>query len=319
MKRQAAVYLLFIIAILVIPAIPALLDTGSGPAAEPFPDAAPEQLEIMDLSTGNVFVTDLREYLVGALTCEMPASFEEEALKAQAVAIHSYAAYMKDSSKNSYDFTVDTAAKRGYMTREQRSSYFGLSFSANESKLEAAVDKTIGYLLTYNGRAIAACFHAISTGMTEDSGNVFAASLPYLQPVDCPDDTKSASYISRVELAPADFEDALALADNEFRAVGEPESWLGKCTVSRSGVVLSYEICGRAYTGAALRQALKLRSAAFTAEYSGGKFLLEVRGYGHGVGLSQNQANQFAKGGMTFDKILEYFYKGATLSKSTEG
>lgn len=319
MKRQAAVYLIFILAILLIPAIPAFFGKEPEQTTDPFPQKESESLEIMDSSTGTVFAVEMREYLIGALACEMPADFEPEALKAQAVAIHSYAIYMKNNSKTAYAFAVDTANKRGYMTPEQRDSYFGLNFTQSESRIEAAVDATIDYILTYDGAAIAACFHAISPGMTENSANVFASALPYLSSVACEPDTKSASYISKAEFSPSELDDALKGADSKFTASGEPDGWIGKTSVSEAGTVLSIEICQKSFSGASVREALGLRSAAFSVKYEGGKFLFEVRGYGHAVGMSQNCANEFAKNGMTFDGILAYFYTGTTLSKSTEG
>lgn len=317
MKKQVVIYIVFALAVALIPAAGAFMGTAAPELPDdPFPEPVAETLTLLNESSESMFVLDMREYLVGALACEMPVSFEDEALKAQAVAIHSYALYMQKNSQNEYAFGVDTAARRGYMDREQRSAYYGASFAENEKKLENAVDSTLAYVLTYEGEPIVACFHAISTGRTEQGGNVFATSLPYLRAVDCPKDVENKNYSHTETLTTSDFSTLMTMYDKELSIVGEPEGWVGSTTVSESGTVLSISVCGKNYTGTDIRQALGLRSAAFDISYAEGEFAITTRGFGHGVGMSQNYANELAKQGKTFDEILAYFYSGTTLSKS---
>lgn len=316
MKKQAAVLLVFALAVALIPAAAAYFGGMSGESVDPLPEKAAETLTLLDEATGNKIELSMREYLLGALACEMPVSYEDEALKAQAVALHTYALYLKEHSDKDYAFAIDSSARGGYMDESARKSLFGVNYPASEQKIEQAVDSTFLYILTYSGEPIVASFHAISPGKTEDSGNVFSTSMPYLVPADCADDVSSAGYLSSAEFAPGELSDLMRIFDAQFAAAGEPETWIGAIKRSESGTVLSMEICGRTYTGPDVRRALGLRSAAFTPAYTNEKFVFEVKGYGHGVGMSQNEANELAKKGETFDAILAYFYKGTTLSKS---
>ena len=147
-------------------------------------------------------------------------------------------------------------------------------------------------------------------------GNVFAASLPYLVPVDSAADTAARGYASAATFTASDLAGILASADDGFSASGDPSQWLGAAVKSASGTVLSLRVCGRDFTGTRLRALLGLRSAAFDAAYDAGSasFVFSVRGYGHGVGMSQYGANALARQGYTFDEILAHYYTGAQLS-----
>ncbi len=326
MRKKIGLFLLYAAVVALLPAL-ALPLGGSGAKEET--DTPPNvtqsangvTFEILDDSTGNVFAVSLREYLIGALACEMPVSFEPEALKAQVVALHTYALYMQQNPTGAAalagaDFSVDTAANRGYMPESGRVAYFGDNYTAGEQKLEQAVDAAIDYILTYSAQPIAACFHAISSGTTESSEVMFGTALPYLVAVDSAADRDSAGYSSETVLTSFDFSDLMSVYDPLFTVVGEPESWIGEVIYSTSGTVTAISVCGRQYKGSELRAALSLRSSCFNVTYAEGEFTFTVSGYGHGVGMSQYGANSLALRGESFDAILSHYYPGTTLSDS---
>ena len=84
---------------------------------------------------------------------------------------------------------------------------------------------------------------------------------------------------------------------------------------TKSGRVTSLKICGTELTGSAVAGALSLRSANFTVKYSDSSFEFEVKGYGHGVGMSQFGADYMAKQGKNYKEILEHYYGGCSLEK----
>lgn len=314
MKRRTGIYLIYILAVLLIPAVTAYTGTPGGlPDPDPFPDKEAEQLTLTDGADGRELAVTMREYLVGALAAEADPAAEPEALKAQAVALHSWALYLQAKGE---PITVDTERGYGYRPDSARRTAFGAQYAANEQRLTAAVDAVLAYILTYESRPAAACYHAISPGRTEDSGNVFSEALPYLKAVDCAEDIGCEGYLAQKEVTPQQLTDALHALDDSFSADGQPEAWVGRLSVSPSGTVLAAAIGSRTFSGGALREALGLRSAAFTVRFDGENFIFETKGFGHGVGMSLHAANEMAGGGATFDAILARFYPGTSLGRA---
>ncbi len=333
MKQKILLFIVFTVLIALAPAVSLLGGTRPGaaepvsaaaspeaPAAEPV--RAGEELVLLDAATGELIHLSERDYAVGAVMCEMPAGYESEALAAQALASRSYALYVKAQREsaplpelNGAYFSVNTATLEGYMTPEQARGLWGASYDEYYKKVCAAVDGTMNEALTYEGAPIAACYHAISPGTTENSENVFASPLPYLVSADSSWDKSAEDYETTAVFTPAALEDMLRLGESSFAAAGEPESWLGASRSTAAGTVLSLEICSRDFSGVKLREYLSLRSAAFEAVYKDNEFVFTVRGYGHGVGMSQHGANELAKSGKTHAEILAHYYHGAQVTQ----
>ncbi|MEG1304936.1 MAG: stage II sporulation protein D, partial [Oscillospiraceae bacterium] len=281
------------------------------------------EIIVFDEANGKILTLTEREYVLGATLCEMPASYEPEALKAQAVACHTYALFVKKMRQSSPDpnlksayFTVNSSMLEGYMSIDRAKSYFKDSFSEYYSKVSAAVDEVLAQVLTYDGELISSCYHAISGGRTEASENVFAAPRPYLVSVDSKQDMTAPSFESKVEMEAFVLEDKMKCFDAEFKATQPPSDWFGEKKLSDAKTVLTINICGRQYKGTQVREALNLRSAAFDVKYENEKFIFTVRGFGHGVGMSQYGANELAKKGWSYKEILAQYYKGTALSKA---
>lgn len=330
MKRKLGPMVLFALLIALTPAL-ALL-AGKGPALDSENKQSQQdsanyeggEIIVFDEAKGQTVTLSEREYVLGALICEMPALYEDEALKAQAVAIHSYALNVKQARRDNPDpalkggyFMVNSANFTGYTTVDGAKKVYGDNFDAYYAKMEAAVDATIQQILTYDGDPISACYHAISPGRTEASENIFVSALPYLVSVDSSWDTAAADYKSEARFTPSDFEDLMRIYDKDFKVSGDPSAWVGSVTVSEAGTVLKQMLCDREYAGTSLREVFSLRSAAFELSYdeSTSEFVFNVKGYGHGVGLSQNGANGMAKEGKTYEEILAHYYPGTVLTE----
>jgi stage II sporulation protein D len=338
MKRKLGPLILFALLIALVPALALLAgsetpQTGTAPpsqTAQPEPGDEPSAgvlyeggtLTVFDEATGQPLTLSEREYLLGAVMCEMPALYEPEALKAQVVACHTYALCVQSMRQSDPDpalmgaaFAVNSETLTGYMTKERAQQIYGARFEEYYTKMEQAVDAVLRDILTYNGEPISACYHAISPGRTEASENIFVTALPYLVSVDSSYDKTAEGYLSTATFTPGELEDVLRLYDKEFTRVGETAQWLGDAQVSEAGTVLSQRICGRDYAGTTLREIFGLRSPAFELRYDGEQFVFEVKGYGHGVGMSQNGANGLAKEGKTYVEILAHYYPGAVLTQ----
>ena len=269
---------------------------------------------IQDASTGQVLELSRREYLIGAVAAEMPVSWPDEALKAQAVAAHSYALYCRDhAAPDSIGWlTADPARRQGCLTDPVLRSYWGTAYETNYARLSALVDEVEHTVLLCDGVPACASYFAISNGRTEASENVWGASLPYLVAVDSSTDLQADHYEVTLTLSSAQVQAALA-AQGLTPDAAAPEQWFSSPTRTASGYVARLSVCGVERSGAFLRRALGLRSTDFTIRYENGQFYITTHGYGHGVGLSQWGAKALAEQGLSYDAILAHYFPGTTL------
>ena len=305
-------------------AIPLLLAPPSaqepGASASPYAyySGADEDISFTALSGGEAVETTMAEWLPGVVAGEMPVSFEDEALKAQAVAARTYILSLMTSAKAAHpDAAVcdDPGCCKAHLTDAQMRDNWGDSYEANYAKIASAVHATDGQYLTYEGEAIEAVFHSSSAGMTEDSAEVWNAR-PYLVSVESPETAEDVpNYVTSVTVSAADFAAKISGAYPEADLSGEPITWLGPVTNDGSGRVESAEIGGVQVPGTELRTLFSLRSTAFTLNYTDSGFLFTVTGYGHGVGMSQYGANVMAGSGSDYREILAHYYPGTELTE----
>lgn len=251
---------------------------------------------------GSVVKIELEDYVTGVVGAEMPASFNVEALKSQAVIARTYA--LKANSRGTV--LSDNESSQSYKSNDQLKSLWGSSYNTYYNKVKGAVDSTRGMYLTYNGSYIEAVYHSTSNGRTEDSSNVWGNSFPYLVSVDSPYDNGNPSYLKTVSFSYSDISKKLGViitSDTQFIING----W------TSGGRVSSITVGEVNFTGVNFRNKLGLRSADFDIEKNGEGVVITTRGYGHGVGMSQYGANGMAKAGSSYRDILFHFYPGVSL------
>lgn len=269
-----------------------------------------------------VTVSEL-EYVCGSVAAEMPASYNEEAIKAQAIACYTNAVRFKaqnteksdNSSLSGADISNDTSTHQGYLTKEERQKKWGDSFEKYEKKIQDAVNSVLGQTLTYKGELCVAAFHAISPGTTENAEVVWGKNIDYLKSVRSTGDPLSPSYLSTLSVTKEQFCDIAKSLGSEVD-INDKSTWIGKIKSTDSKTVTSIEIGGKSFTGAEVRSAFSLKSAAFTAEATSTGVIFKVYGYGHGVGMSQYGADYMARQGSSYEEILKHYYKGASITKS---
>lgn len=263
----------------------------------------------------------MADYLPMTLAAEMPAAFQPEALKAQAVALRSYILYCRENRKSTHpeaDVCTDPQCCTAFLDEEQLREKWGGSFDTYYGKILSAVTETDGQYLAWQDEPALAVFHSSSMGQTEDGGNVWSA-LPYLVSVESPETEEDVTnLISTVEVSQADFKATVLSLYPDARLDGGPEGWTGKVQRNSSGRVGSIEVGGVEITGTAMRSMFSLRSTDFDLEYNGESFVFTVRGYGHGVGMSQYGANVMARQGSNYAEILEHYYPGTELVVSVK-
>ncbi|NLL46312.1 MAG: stage II sporulation protein D [Clostridiales bacterium] len=257
----------------------------------------------------------LKDYLTGVVAAEMPASFNIEALKAQAVAARTYALYkIAKHSHQDFDLCDNAGCCSAYFDHSELRERWGRDYDNYIEKICSAVEATDGLFLSWADEPILAVFHSSSPGRTEGSENVWSSALPYLVPVDSPETPERVSnLISTVTVSAEDFKNTLLKKFPNAVLDSDPRLWISYVYYTESGRVKALKVGGIQMSGTDFRFLFGLRSTAFTFKYDG-NFVFSVTGYGHGVGMSQYGANIMAADGALFDEILAAYYPGTELS-----
>ncbi len=295
------------------PAPNAPITTPDNPDPPPSTDAV---FKVLDTSAGVIYTFSERDFLIYTVASEMPASYPEEALKAQAVASYTYYTYEKkrqadNADMQGADFSAVPSSFPTTYSPEGLKALWGDSYDKHLQTIAAAVDAVYGKRVLYNGEPIFAAYHSANAGRTEAASVIWGNEFAYLQPVVSSGDTLCSHYKEMVVIPDADF----AAAFPTLSLSGNAGGWItGTPTLSESGTVTAITIGGKSFAGKDVREALKLKSACFSVEHGADGFTFTVSGYGHGVGMSQHGAKAMAEQGFTYDEILKHYYTGVTVS-----
>lgn len=344
MKKHLTVIVFLALMIGVLPAVPVGISRSAaksavsaesndkpavtGSAAEEVSTAPTSEIsgdkpyKVLNIADGQVLEVSERDYVIGAVCAEMPAVFETEALKAQAVAAHTYAERQRelaekspDASLKGADFSNDTSKYQGYFTPEQIKQYYGEHYDEYYKKITQAVDEVMPYILTYEGEPIISAFFSMSPGRTESAENAWGTAVDYLVPVDSSYDKNAPKYMEEVRFDSNTLKEKLSAAFSGIKLEGDISTWLNVTDVSESGTIMSIKAGDRTVSGSDLRSALGLRSACFDIRYENDSVVITTRGFGHNVGMSQYGADSMAKEGKTWRDILEHYYSDCTITE----
>lgn len=249
----------------------------------------------------------LEDYITGVVLAEMPASYDSEALKAQAVAARTYAVNkIRSGAHEGGAVCTDYACCQAYISPE---NYTG--GEENLKKVKEAVSDTAGEIMTYEGEPITAVFHSMSAGRTTSAESAWGSSVPYLCAVESPLEETEENFVTYVSVPLSEFSEKLKTLSDEYSGTTE----IGEISTDKSGYVKSAVIGGVAFTGSDLRTLFNLRSTNFVLSSDGVTALFTVKGYGHGVGMSQHGANLLAQKGENYREILKNYYTGISIDK----
>jgi stage II sporulation protein D len=269
----------------------------------------------LQMTDGTVEELTMADYLWGVVAAEMPASFEEEALKAQACAARTYTVICQTSGAGKHpdaDICGDSTCCQAYLPREQAEARWGLNAKEYGEKIEDAVSATDGLGILYAGQPIQALFFSSAAGKTVDAVAVWGNAVDYLQSVDSPEGEEVPNYHTQVTLSAEEVKALTLAAYPGADLSGDPSGWFGTPVYSGE-TVTSIPLGGVTLTGGQARTLFSLRSAAFSVAWAENAFTFSVTGYGHGVGMSQYGANALAGGGMAFRDILTWYYTGTQI------
>ena len=282
----------------------------------------PELIKVYNNKTNEVMVIDFEDYLKGVVASEMPADFNIEALKAQAVTARTYLLYRLKKYPNGQDEHRDAAICTGIHCQAWASkddlinSHAEGWYDNNWARIEEAVKSTRGPILVYVSKIIEPLYHSTSGGRTENSEDVFSAAVPYLRSVESPYEGESPRLKGSVKITTNEFINKIkgAYGDMDIRESNLDEKIvLGE--VSEGGKIKTLIIDGNVISGREIRSLFNLNSTNFSFIQSGDEIEIVTTGYGHGVGMSQWGAEGMANEGYTYKEILKHYYTGVELVK----
>lgn len=258
------------------------------------------------LKNDKIEYMQLEEYVLCVVLAEMPADFDIEALKAQAVVARTYTCRKIDDPKHmNASVCIDSGCCQAFM--DEASYLFKGGTKENLQKVRAAVDSTAGEVLLYQGELIEATYFSCSGGKTEDAAAVWGADVPYLQSVDSPGEELASHYTDTVRFSVKELCNQLDLSLSQAVLVEN-------ITYTSGGGVESISIQGKSFTGTQIREKLGLRSTAFVITVAGDTVTVTTKGFGHRVGMSQYGAEAMAVNGSSYEEILTHYYTDAAVS-----
>lgn len=300
-----------------------MTDRAKTPGDAKAEDAAAEDADgnlvtIKSAFSGNTMRATELAYIIGCVAAEIPASYHDEAIKAQAVAAYTNLQRLKknpDSTLGGADISDNPATHQGYYDEAAQKEKWGEHYDTYHEKIENNVREVLGQAVVYNGEPIIAAYSAICPGRSESAANIWGGDVPYLQSVISTGDKLSPDYQSTVTLTAEQFREAVLQVDAEAVLSETHSEWIGDMTVSanNTGVVLSVVIGGKSFTGLQARAMFGLRSPSFQINCTESGFDFKVAGYGHGVGMSQYGADYMARQGSTYREILAHYYPGTEI------
>lgn len=258
------------------------------------------KIEVFKANAGLFVVNEvpIEEYVKSVVKAEVGDNWPMEALKAQAVAVRTYAIYNILHSKNDvYDLT-STSLSQIYKGKQ------------SDPNVEKAVNATRGEIITHKNKPINALYHSTSGGQTELPEEIFGKSYPYLTSVktEC---TSSPYYIWERRIMNKELAATLSLDSIDNITISKK---------TKTGRVKELKIASNdkeiIIDAKTFRKTLgwkKLPSTWFSVSKKEKLFIFNGKGYGHGVGMCQWSAMEMAKKGESYKKILSLFYPDTTI------
>lgn len=276
-------------------------------------------IKLLHTGSGQIEEINLDEYLYGVVSAEMPASFQIEAIKAQAVVARTYTIYQIQNNGNKHEgahICDSSQCCQAWITKEDRfAKWEEAERESNWQKITKAVDETAGKIITYEGKPINAFFHSNSGGVTESSVNIWGGvEYPYLKSVETSGEEGYSQYSSEVSFTQEELLNKIKEKYPEVQIDFNAEDCIQILEYTDSGRVRTIKFGNTQIAGTEARTILGLKSTNFVVNKQEGKIIFSVTGYGHGVGMSQTGADSLAKSGKGYEEIIKHFYTGVQIT-----
>ena len=275
-------------------------------------------IKLLHTKSGEIEEIHLDEYLYGVVSAEMPASYELEALKAQATVARTYTIYQIENNgtkhENAHICDASTCCQAWISKEERLAKWEESDREAYWEKIVQAVEQTAGKIITYEGKTINAFFHSNSGGITESSVNIWGGiEYPYLKSVETSGEDAYSQYSSEVTFTKEELLNKIKETHQEILIDWNQENAIQILEYTDSGRVRTIKFGNISIAGTEARTILGLRSTNFVINLVEDKITFSVIGYGHGVGMSQTGADSLAKQGSGYEEIIKHFYTGVEI------
>ena len=276
-------------------------------------------IKLLHEATNEVEEVDLDTYLCNVVSAEMPVDFELEALKAQAIVARTYTIYKIQNKKHeNADVCDNSSCCQAWISKEDRLVRWDEDKrQSNWEKIEKCVNETKGKIITYEGKPINAFFHSNSGGTTELPVNVWGggSQYPYLQIVETAGEDGYTQYQSEVVLSQDELIEKLKTKYQDITIDFNNNEDLKILEYTDSGRVKTVKFGNHEISGTEVRTLFELKSTNFEIIKEDKNIKFTVKGYGHGVGMSQTGADSLAKQGKNYEEIIKHFYVGVEISE----
>lgn len=275
-------------------------------------------IKLLHAKTNEIEEVKLDEYLYGVVASEMPANFEEEALKAQAIVARTYTIYKIQNSLGKHgeaSICDDSTCCQAWISKEDRfAKWQEESRETNWAKIVKSVNLTQGQIITYEGKPINAFFHSNSGGKTETTANVWGGTgYPYLQSIETAGEDAYTQYNSEAKFTRENLISKIKEKHSNFEINFDDPECIKILEYTEGNRVKNIKIGNLQLSGVEVRTLLGLRSANFEVVLNDNEITFTVKGYGHGVGMSQTGADSMAKSGSNYEEIIKHFYSGVEI------
>ncbi|MDD2504776.1 MAG: stage II sporulation protein D [Bacilli bacterium] len=247
---------------------------------------------------------DLETYIIGVVAGEMPALFEKEALKAQAIAARSYVLSKRINTNQSLKIT-STINDQVFLTTEELKEKWSNNYFSYYNKVKDCVKSTSNLVLKQNGKIVRSYYFSMSNGYTQDSELVFGEKN-FTSVESKWESEKIKNFLVSTKIKKEDFLAKLDLSNKNFI--------INNINRTKTNHVDIIEINNVKFNGIEFRKIFNLRSTDFTIKESENDIIIRTKGYGHGVGMSQYGANEMAKLGYNYKEILTHYYNNTEIA-----
>ncbi|NLZ52875.1 MAG: stage II sporulation protein D [Thermoanaerobacteraceae bacterium] len=322
--KGAGYYIIFFMIFIII-VVPAVIVKSCKPLRPKTPSEFKEIEKVTDSENISIYINSskkienlpLEEYVKGVVAAEMPASFNIEAIKAQAVAARTYvykrwrtAGGKGCSLHPGADICDDPTHCQAWITKGEMLKKWGIfSYYHYFGKINQAVNSTAGMIILFQNEPIDPLFFSTSNGKTENSEDVWEKSIPYLRSVTSPGEETSPHFYAVKEF-PVDVVVTSLKRKWPDLIIDDknPEKQWKIIEKSEGGRIKTMQVGNKTIKGTEFRQLFELKSTDLKWERSGKNIKIKTCGFGHGVGMSQYGANAMAKNGANYVDIIKHYY-----------
>ncbi|MEE0931416.1 MAG: SpoIID/LytB domain-containing protein [Acutalibacteraceae bacterium] len=274
--------------------------------------------KIFDKSTNNVITVNDFDFCCGALATETEADIPFEALKAQAIAVHTYYSYLRNESRNSnkeYDFECNSKIWQVYVSESQLKEKLGDTFDDTYNTIKKAVNEVSDTFVLYENKLCMTKYFEISSGTTYSNKEIYNEDIPYLQSIPSPFDTLANNYKTEVIFSEDEFNKTLKEKYSNYTPKDSPDENISDIDITEHGAVLKLKVGNTEITGDDFVDMFNLRSRNFSISYTNEKYSITVLGYGENIGLSKFGACEMSKQGSDYFEILQHYYPNTEIVK----